>query len=323
MASSISGRKTVDCTDITELLPFYLNGSLEATAARQVEAHLATCRACKREERDTRSARDLYEGHLPVDLLLDYALEQPMPSRRLAVVESHLAVCERCAEEVAAVGQEAATSGERVAGAPRFRLRASGATHASRRSRPAGEAQAPLGSLREDRGRLRILAWAACFATVIAAAGWIWTWRQLVDERTPSSGRTARANLTVLELLPGTSTVLRQGDTDPRDAVNRVQLPDDAGELVLVLLSGGRWCESGCVLEIFQPGEVSPLPPLEETSPKRRVAGLVPSPDGHVTLSLPGEWLFPDRSLLAVRDQASGELVAEYLIELLPSAAGS
>ena len=60
-----------------------------------------------------------------------------------------------------------------------------------------------------------------------------------------------------------------------------------------------------------------------------RVEGLLASPDGHVTLALPGDWLRfmfspsgrpPNRSVLAVRDQASGELVADYLVELRHSA---
>ncbi len=98
--------RTLRCTDIAGLLPFYLNRSLEEDEARKVEAHLATCAACRREERDTRIAWDLHEGHLPVELLLDFAFARPMSSERQSVVESHLSMCQRCSEEVATVRQE-------------------------------------------------------------------------------------------------------------------------------------------------------------------------------------------------------------------------
>lgn len=272
---------TKECGDVAELLPVYLNRSLEAADARRVEAHLASCAACRREERDTRTAWALFEGHLPVELLLDYAMAQPMSSGRRKLVESHLAVCARCSEEVTMVRQEPASD-----------QRAFGPTPL-RRPQPAGP----------GRGRLWTLAVAAGLATVVASAGWIWTWRQLVDERTLSPGRTARANLSVVELLPATHPLQR--GTEPTAAGNRVEVLEEAGELVLVLLSGGRSCESGCLLEIFEAGS---------DQPKRRVEGLMASPDGHVTLALPSDWLPPDRSVLAVRNP-SGELVAEYLVE--------
>lgn len=311
MVERRSHRATVECGAVAELLPFFLNRSLEGPEAREVEAHLAACTACRREERDTRAARDLYEGHLPVDLLLEHAFAEPMSPRRRSVIESHLAVCERCSQEVAAVRREAVTG-----------TASSSAPSASPGTRTAAAARVQPALPRKGRGRLRMLAWAACLAAFVASAGWIWTWRQLVDERTPPLDRAARANLTVLELLPGTSMVLRRGGADPRDVVNQVGLSDDAGELVLVLLSGGRWCTSGCFLELYDAGEMFQLTP-PKTTPQRRIEGLVSSPDGHVTLSLPREWLSSDRSILALRDQSSGELVVEYRVELLaPKRAG-
>ncbi len=292
------------CAEVAELLPVYLNRSLEEAAARRVENHLAACSVCRQEERDTRTAQALFSGHLPAELLVDYALAQSMPSRSVAVVESHLAACERCSGELALIRRDT-TADEPASGATADE-RALGATAESAFA-------VPQTAGRESLGSLRALAWAACLAAVVAAAGWIQTWRQMVDERALSAGQTARANLTVVELLPATGSPLRRGSTDPRSAANQVELPADAGELVLVLLSGGRSCESGCILEIFEAGE---------GQPKRRVEGLSASPDGHLTLALPGAWLPPERSVLAVRDQASGELVVEYLVETAPPATG-
>ena len=102
---SVQGQSAI-CTELGELLPAYLNGSLEAATARRFEIHLTTCAACRKEERDTRTVWALCEGHLPVELLLDYALASSMPPERQAVIESHLAVCKRCSEELATVRQE-------------------------------------------------------------------------------------------------------------------------------------------------------------------------------------------------------------------------
>lgn len=277
--------RTVSCTDVSELLPVFLNGSLDDVAARRVESHLATCAACRREERDNRTAMALFEGHLPVELLLDFALSQPMTARRRAVVESHLAVCERCSEEVATVRQD------RAATEP-----------ASRHPQPTVQ----------HRDRTRVLAWAAGLAAAAAAAGWIWTWQQLVAERTAAPEPAARTNLPVVELLPAIQTPLRHGGSDSAADVNRVQLSGATEEIVLVLLSGGRSCEAGCTLEIYHGGEAEP---------KWQVEGLAPTPDGHLTLALPGDWLAPDRSSFAVRDSASGEEVARYSIVIRQPAA--
>lgn len=270
------------CADIAELLPFYLNGTLEPERARRVRDHLAACAVCRREEIDARAARDLFAGHLPVGLLLDYALHEPLPGRSLRVVESHLAVCGRCSQEVATVRGE----------------------HAEPEGVSLERRQEPPESLRG----MRILALAAGLAAVVATAGWIWTWQQLVEERLGSALRT---NLPVVELLPATPASLRHGGaTDPRTVDNRVELPTTARELVLVLLSGGQGCESGCVLEVYAAGE---------SEAKRRIEELAPSPDGHLTLTLSADWIPPGRSILAVRDQASGELLVQFRVEILRS----
>ncbi len=274
------------CAKSAELLPFYLNQSLEKEEARQLEAHLASCPACREDERDTRTAQALYEGHLPVELLLDYALEAPLSPRRRAVIESHLKTCRQCSEELAAVRLEEPTptaSGQATV------------EPASRRSpTPAN--------------RWRNLAWAASLAAAVASGGWLWTFQQLVDERT--SATTIRANPSVVELLPASRSLLRNRNADPKTPPNRVELSEGARELVLVLLSGGRSCPAGCSLELYG---------TEQDSPTSRIDALTASPDGHLTVALPADWLPHGRSRVVVREPASGEPVAEYLIETTPS----
>ena len=270
------------CSDIAELLPAYLNRSLEKDSTRRLEAHLATCSGCRQEERDTRTAWSLFEGHLPVEMILDYALGQSMPGQQQAMIESHLEACERCSAEVTAVRQEDAVS------------------------EPALRESLVVG--RASKNRLQVLAWAACLTAVVASAGWIWTWQQLVDERAFSRALTARANLPVVELLPATHSPLRQGSIDPRSTSNRVILPEGADELVLVLLAGGNDCDQGCLLEIYEAGE---------GQPKQRVEGFVANSDGHLTMTLPVAWL-PAGAILVVVDSSSGKPAAEYVVEISP-----
>lgn len=273
--------RSEDCAAIAELLPAYLNRSLDQESRRRIESHVAACPACRQEEYDARTAWALYEGHLPVEQLLDYAFEPAMPSQRRAVIESHLAACERCATELSMVSQEHTTE---VPAAPETPL----ASHA-------------------HHGRIRTLALAASLASLIAGGGWIWTWQRLSYERNLASLRGARANISVSELLPATQPILLRSGDDPQPQANRVILTDDGDELVLVLLSAGRSCGSDCTLEIYG---------AEKEEPQQRVEGLVATPDGHITLALPGAWLKTARgTILVVRDEASGQVAAEYLVE--------
>lgn len=274
MPASGERQTTLRCGDVSELLPAYLSHTLEEEISRRLDTHLASCVACRQEERDARTAMALYEGHLPVELLLDYALRQPMPSERRGLVESHLARCERCADEVSTVRAEAP--------AP------AAARH------PAATGSAP--------DRLRALAWAASVAAVVASAGWFWTWWQLAPGHPPQVA-TARPNLPVFELLPAVQAPLRQAGPAGETTVNRLPLREGTEEVVLVLLAGGEGCASGCLLEI-----------RDAAGETRRLEGLLPTSDGHVTLSLPAAWLPTEGSLL-VRQSASGETVAAYRVE--------
>jgi hypothetical protein len=91
------------CEQATELLPWHLNGSLDAEEARQVAEHLATCADCRKALAETRLAWQIFDQHLPAETLV--ALAWGEMSAGLAgidpeLAEEHLRVCPQCAADL-------------------------------------------------------------------------------------------------------------------------------------------------------------------------------------------------------------------------------
>jgi anti-sigma factor RsiW len=108
-------RMTMHCDDAIERLPWLLNGTLEPAERGQVEAHLAGCPACRQALAETRLAWEVFDQHLPAEMLLALAGEDravaPSPlagegrgegasDSDRALAERHLAECPRCAAEL-------------------------------------------------------------------------------------------------------------------------------------------------------------------------------------------------------------------------------
>ncbi len=160
------------CEQTCELLPWWVNGSLEPDERRQVEDHLATCAACRAELAATRAAFELYGRHLPVSAVVAWA---ERPGEELyavdrggtlsgALVAAHLEGCAACREEVemARAGRRALAAGEGAPAPPlAFRRRAADASPARHWRRWALAASLVL------------------FA--VAAGGWFLTARQVGD----------------------------------------------------------------------------------------------------------------------------------------------
>jgi anti-sigma factor RsiW len=140
----------MDCEQAIERLPWLLNSTLEPEERRQVRAHVASCEACRQALDETRLAWQVFDEHLPAEVLTALAAdEEPGIDRGLA--ERHLAECPRCAAELEMVrASRALLENEGVATLP------------VRRARPAGEGW---------RG-WRSAALAAGLAGLVAATGW-------------------------------------------------------------------------------------------------------------------------------------------------------
>lgn len=101
----------VDCAHVAELLPWFLNGSLDAGERRAVEEHLESCEVCRRELADTRFAGAVFGQHLSAETLVDYGFGRAPPDVGVDVVEEHLATCPKCSAELELVRESAWRAG--------------------------------------------------------------------------------------------------------------------------------------------------------------------------------------------------------------------
>jgi len=192
----------VDCQQAIELLPWYLNGSLDAAEKADLERHLEGCEACRAELREVEAARLLFGAHPPVRALLAYA-ETTAASRDL--IEAHLAGCEACAEELAMLLESRAEMDREAAPA--------------RAARPDSRGRVvPLRRPRAPRPIWRTAAVAAVLVGLIGVAGGLWGWRALDHQRAAESRIAeletelrglagARLNVPIHDLWPDGSVV--------------------------------------------------------------------------------------------------------------------
>lgn len=90
----------LDCRDAVELLPWLLNGSLEAAERSAVRAHLAACDACRGELELTAAAREVFSQHVPSRALVEWALDLGIGELDRERIERHLERCPSCRDEV-------------------------------------------------------------------------------------------------------------------------------------------------------------------------------------------------------------------------------
>ncbi len=173
----------MECNRLAELLPWYLNETLERAERDELDQHLAECESCRRELREARAAFVLFGAHLPAEALVAYVADSPDPAIPRDLVEGHLASCERCAEELTwlqesredfeasapdvPVPEVSDASDERVVAFPR---------PASRRPEQAGR-------LHHNQPFWQWAAVAAALTALVAGTGWITSWQSLVEGR--------------------------------------------------------------------------------------------------------------------------------------------
>lgn len=85
-----------NCDDVTERLPWLLNGTLGDEERAAVREHLAQCASCRRALEETRLAWETFDQHPPTGEIVAFAWgETANPA-----LEEHLESCPRCTAEL-------------------------------------------------------------------------------------------------------------------------------------------------------------------------------------------------------------------------------
>lgn len=160
--NEIDNSTPMDHTAVIERLPWLVNGTLDTEEGQRVREHLEACESCRTELRATRDGFDVFDAHLPTEVLLSHAWGEDTGWPR-ETVERHLASCPRCAEELEMVEEG------------RERLNAPSPFDPPR--------DLPFPPPRASTGNAwRYAAWAATVLLVIGLGGWWNTWHSTREE---------------------------------------------------------------------------------------------------------------------------------------------
>ncbi|HEX6865330.1 MAG TPA: zf-HC2 domain-containing protein [Thermoanaerobaculia bacterium] len=161
----------LNCDQVAELLPWYLNGTLDEGEQGEVRVHLEGCTQCRQALEDTRLAWRIYDQHIPSEALVALAWGETPEGLDPDVLERHLETCPECAAEL-----EMARTSRRLEEDERIALFPTSA-------RPARTERSAPG--------WRTAAMAAGLAGIVAASGWVWTAGRANDleERLAQAGR--------------------------------------------------------------------------------------------------------------------------------------
>lgn len=315
----------MDCQHVTEILPWLMNGSLDAAELEAARAHLAGCEQCRRELQETAFAGAVFQQHAPEEALVDYAFNRPSPDYDREMIERHLAECEQCAAELEMLEES------------RRLLDAEDNVIAFK---PKSRAKANISEAALMRRPARLWAYGAIAASVIgfvALTGWWWNWRQARDlnERQIAMSRrvagleaenqqlrqaqpqsasqleqanreiaslksqveelsSPQINIPVLEVLPQEMT-----ERGERERVNQLQIPRGARAITLILNSQSAVESKSYSLEILDARRGAVL----------SQQGLVRHSTGDYTINISTELLPPGIYTFNVYGQVGGKRV--------------
>jgi uncharacterized protein YoxC len=194
----------MNCEKATELLPWYLNGTLDESERREVREHLAGCEACRKALEDTRLAWTIYDQHIPSEALVALAWgESPEGYDDPDLLERHLRSCPECAAEL-----------ELVRTSRRLEEDDDVALFARPAPRLSPGVAAPV------RAPWRSAALAAGLAGLVAASGWIWT-----------AGQARDLERRLAEVRPVPTAVAPAPAVPPEDTAARERLAEMSAEV--------------------------------------------------------------------------------------------
>jgi putative zinc finger protein len=90
----------MNCNQAIELLPWLLNGTLEAGESDELRRHLETCESCRQALQETRDGWKIFSQHLPAEALVSLAYGERPVAVGSPLAERHLASCPQCAADL-------------------------------------------------------------------------------------------------------------------------------------------------------------------------------------------------------------------------------
>lgn len=262
------------CDKAIELLPWWVNGTLEEGERGEVRRHLQECERCRQALAETREAWEIFGQHLPSEALVAIAYGEPSAGIDPAVAERHLASCPECAAEL-----ELARTSRRLEEDGRI-------------------AVFPARQAREERAprSWRAAALAAGLVGLVAAGGWLRSEREVhrlsgeLAERpapTAPSGGGERIALNTWNEVIGRD-VLRSSD--------EVVLPSETYASPLLEAEDGDTPPER-EIEILN----------EEGKPVWSGSGLRRNPDGYYSFTIPPGLLKPGRYTIQLYGTEGGK----------------
>jgi hypothetical protein len=195
----------MNCETAIELLPWYLNGTLDESERREVREHLAACPSCRQALEDTRLAWTVYDQHAPSEALVALAWGEAPEGYDPDVLERHLRSCPECAAEL-----ELVRTSRRLEEDGRIALFPGAGSRTAQEVSPAGLARAPRA--------WRAAALAAGLAGMVAASGWIWSAGQARE----LEQRLAAARPAPVQAAPAPAAPIQQDDTAERERLTEM-----------------------------------------------------------------------------------------------------
>jgi anti-sigma factor RsiW len=201
----------MNCDQAIELLPWFLNDTLEAGEREEVRRHLETCSRCQEALAETRESWRILDQHLPTEALVALAYGETPTGLDPALVDRHLSSCPSCAAEL-----EMVTTSRRLEEDDNI---------VPFREKPRPQQPPETGAYRG----WRTAAVAASLAGLVAVSGWIHSARQteqLAKQARPGRTEIAAASPQRLELA---TSVNIPPDEEVRDqAAGPITLPAPA-----------------------------------------------------------------------------------------------